>query len=98
MLLLRHFWVMFIVVTSLNGAVWWHRAKPVIAAHPERRESYRRLIRGFLFWGNLPWVVMGLGILVGGVPTVFHYFNPRNGPFVIAWYCTVVLIWVLTFV
>jgi hypothetical protein len=82
-LLFRYFWLVFIVVTCANAAMWWRRAQAVIAQHPERRESYRRLVLGFVVWGNLPWVVMGLGIVIGGVPTVFHYFNPRNGPFVV---------------
>ena len=37
---------------------------------------------------------MGVGIVFGGVPTIFHYFNPRNGPIVVAWYVTVVTLWV----
>jgi hypothetical protein len=50
-----------------------------------------------MIYGNLPWVVMGAGILFGGVPSTMHYFNPRNGPFVIAFYVTVVLLWIATF-
>jgi len=37
---------------------------------------------------------MGFGIVVGGVPSVFHYFNPRNGPMAIAWYVVVVALWI----
>ena len=59
-------------------------------------EGYRSLIRGWLLYGNLPWVVMGVGIVYGDVPSDFHYFDPRNGPFVVAWYVTVVVLWVLT--
>jgi len=36
-----------------------------------------------------PLIVMGLGILFGGGPTVWHYFNPWNGPVVLMWYGTV---------
>jgi hypothetical protein len=89
-LIFRHAWLLFIGVTCANGAIWWTRAKKEIAAHPELTETYRELVRGWLIYGNLPWVVMGAGILAGGVPSVFQYFNPRNGPFVIAWYVTVV--------
>ena len=97
-LLSRHAWFLFVVVTCVNAVVWWHRGQPIIAKHPERRERYLRLVRGFLFWGNLPWLVMGLGIVVGSVPSTFHYFNPRNGPFVIAWFVTVIGLWILTFI
>jgi hypothetical protein len=92
----QHAWVLFIVVTCANGAIWWSRGKKEMAEHPELEEGYRSLIRGWLLYGNLPWVVMGVGIVFGGVPSVFHYFDPRNGPYVIAWYVTVVALWIVT--
>ncbi len=49
-----------------------------------------------MIWGNLPWVFMGLGCEVGGVPTVFYYFRPRDGnPFVIAFFASPAVIWAL---
>ena len=39
---------------------------------------------------------MGVGVLVGGVPSVFHFMNPRSGdPYVSAWLGSVVLLWIL---
>lgn len=32
--------------------------------------------------------------MFGGVPTIFHYFQPDGGPWVYAWYATVVLLWI----
>ena len=87
-------WLLFIVVTCANAATWWNRGKTQIKEHPELEGSYRTLVRGLLIYGNLPWLVMGAGIVTGRVPTVFHYFNPRNGPFVIAFYVTTVGLWV----
>jgi hypothetical protein len=91
----RHTWILFILVTCANGAVWWSRARQHVARQPELAEGYRSLIGGWLVYGNIPWVVMGTGILFGGVPTVFHYFDPRNGPFVIAFYVTCGVLWML---
>ena len=93
----RHAWALFIAVTCLNGAMWWRRGGPWMARNPALREQYRRLIRGWLIWGNLPWLVMGVGILSGAVPSTVHYFNPRNGAFVILFYGTVIAIWILKF-
>jgi hypothetical protein len=92
----RHTWVLFIGVMCANAAVWWSRARREISRQPELEEGYRSLIRGWLIFGNIPWVVMGTGIVFGGVPTVFHYFDPRNGPFVIAFYVSIVVLWILT--
>lgn len=97
LLLFRYVWIVFVIVTCVNGAIWWYRARPRIARDPGLEEGYRQLIQWWVICGNLPWLVMGAGILFGGVPTVFHYFNPRNGPFVIAFYVTTVILWVASF-
>jgi Na+/proline symporter len=41
---------------------------------------------------------MGAGALFGGVPSVVHFFNPRNGPWVMAWFVTTAVLYVLAFV
>jgi hypothetical protein len=92
----QYFWLIAIVVTCVNGAIWWRRAQPKIAERPELEQGYRRLIRGWLIYGNIPWIVMGIGILYGGVSGVFMYFSAANGPYVIAWYVSVVVLWILT--
>jgi len=89
-----HAWLLFVVVTSLNAVVWRWRARKPIAANPSLAPGYTKLIRGWLVFGNLPWLVMGLGMLFGGVPTIWHYLNPRNGPVVLTWYATVVALWI----
>jgi len=96
-LLFRHAWVLFVCITCVNAAVWWYRGRGMVARNPDLEPGYRRLIRGWVIYGNLPWLVMGAGILWGGVPTVVHYFNPRNGPFVVAFYVTVVTLWIAAF-
>jgi hypothetical protein len=91
--LFKHAWLLFILATFANGVVWWVRSRPHRLADPSLAEGYRSLIRGFVIWANLPWLVMGTGIAIGGVPSVFHYFRPREGgPFVHAWYASLVFV------
>jgi hypothetical protein len=92
----RHTGFVFIAFTCLNGAVWWWRAQPYIARNPRLKEGYRRLILGWLVWGNVPWLVMAAGDLFGNIRSVFYFFNPRNGPFAVAFFCSVVAMWALT--
>ncbi len=92
----KYFWLIAILVTSINCMMFRIRAKKHIAAKPELKDGYATLLRGYLFWMNLPWVVMGIGCTVGRVPSVWYYFRPRDGnPYVLAWFASIVLLWVL---
>jgi hypothetical protein len=89
-------WAAFILVTFLNAATFALRGRRQIQVHPELRDGYSSIIRGFVTWGNLPWVVMGIGCVYGGVPSVFSFFRPRDGdPYVLAFFCSVFLVWAL---
>ena len=92
----QHFWIVAIVVTCANAAYYKHRSKYYIEANPDLAEGYSKLIKGYLFWFNIPWVVMVIGCTIGGIPSVFQYFNPQDGdPYVLAWFGSVFLIWML---
>jgi hypothetical protein len=93
-LISRHAWLFLVGVTCANGVVWWRRGQKEAVAHPELAEGYKRLVRGWLLFANVPWLVMGAGIVFGGVPSIWHYFNPRGGPFVVAFYAAVVALWI----
>ena len=69
------------------------RSRRHVAEDPSLAAGYRKLLCGVLIWGNVPWIIMGLGCLVGGVPSVFHYARPRDGnPFVWAFFASGLLI------
>jgi hypothetical protein len=92
----KWFWLVCIGVTFLNGAVFKFRARKQIKQNPSLEEGYNRIIKGFLTWGNIPWIVMGIGCTFGGVPTVWHYFNPKAGnPYVLAFFASAVLVWIM---
>jgi hypothetical protein len=92
----KWFWAISILATFANVVGFRARVRPLLEANPELEEGFRSMMRAFLTWGNLPWVVMGIGCLWGGVPSVFHFFRPVDGnPYVLAFYASVVLVWVL---
>ena len=37
------------------------------------------LRRWFVVISDLPWIVMGWGIMVGGVPNIWYFLQPRSG-------------------
>jgi hypothetical protein len=88
----RNAWILLLGITFVNAVNIWAQCKKEIALRPELEDGYRRLLRGFVICQSVPWIVMGAGSVFGGVPGFFHYFNPRNGPFVVAFYVTTALI------
>src|SRR5664280_82507 len=91
-----HLWLFFEFAICAN-AIWFRvRAREHTKEHPELAEGYAALIRGWLLWGSLPWLVMAAGLEFGRVPSIWHYFRPRDdNPYVLAWYVCVVLLWIL---
>ncbi len=91
--LLNHFWLLGVLTNVANAAIWWLRGKKERERDPSLTDSYRSLCLGLLVFGSVPWIVMGAGIVFGGVPSVFHYLNPKtSNPFIGAFFlCWVVL-------
>jgi len=95
-LMTQHFWIPAFITVCINGFILKVRSRSYIKASPELAEGYSTLLRGLLFWGNIPWIVMGFGSTVGDVRSVWDYFRPQDGnPYVIAWFVSVILLWIL---
>lgn len=92
----KHVWFIAIIGTFINWLMFWNRAQKHIKEKPQLAKGYATLLRGYLFWMNIPWVVMGVGCTVGGIPSVWHYFRPQDGnPYVLAWFASLFFIWIL---
>ncbi len=86
----KYFWLLGIAVTGINALAIELSCRRHIRQHPELRLAYSRVMCGMLVWWNLPWVVMGIGIMLGRVPTLWHYFfEIRGNVFVLAWWVSV---------
>lgn len=91
----KYFWLVAIIVTVIHWFMFRKRAQKYIDQNPQLAEGYAALFRGYLFWMNIPWGVMGVGCTVGGIPAVWHYLRPRDGnPYVLAWFVSVFFLWV----
>ncbi len=90
------FWVIAIGVNCMNAYLLHSRAQKEIARNPELAEGYAQLLKGYLVFLNIPWLIMGLGVIVGGTRRVFDYFDPRSGnPYVLAFHVTIIVLWAL---
>jgi hypothetical protein len=37
----KYFWIIVILVTSVNGLIWWFKSKRYIAENPELKEGIK---------------------------------------------------------
>lgn len=84
----KYVWLIFLVwAISSTFSV-----RSELKAFPENRPSLsvgdRLFFAGyFLFWG-LPWIVMGVGILIGGAPGMITYLKCGRNVYVISFVAT----------
>jgi hypothetical protein len=83
-LISEYFWLIALGITVFN----YRKARGVIATSisNDQASEGETYLRRFALSASLPWIVMGLGQVLGFTPTVCYYFRPQDGnPFVIAW-------------
>ena len=86
------FWALCILFCLFNYRRASGEARVRFAGDPMRAAAAERLLRLFATFNTLPWLVMGAGMLLGGVPGVWTYFRPQDGnPFVLAWLAAIFL-------
>src|SRR5262252_1879017 len=92
----KMFWIVAIAITCLNAYSLRSRGQKEVDRNPELAEGYARLFKGYLILINLPWLVMGLGILVGSTRDVFDYLDPRAGNvYVMLFHITTIVLYAL---
>lgn len=94
--LFNHFWIVIIIVTLINGLDWKSKSKKYIIENPERKESYNKLIKGWLIYANIPWVIMGFGMLTGITNDMRDFFNPSQmNLIVLVFFFSIIFLWLL---
>jgi hypothetical protein len=92
-LLLRYAWLIMLLGVGLSTIRLWLQARSLIAKNPDLQTGYNQLYKGFMISMGLPWLVMGIGTVLGGVPSFIEFFQPRNGnPFVLLFWLTITLL------
>ncbi len=94
--ILEHFWIAFIIATFINGLILKQRSKKYIKENENLTEGYKKYFKGFIFFGNLPWIIMGIGDISGMTNNTFDFFYPRDmNPIVLIFHATVIFLWIL---
>ncbi|MDF3078009.1 MAG: hypothetical protein K0S09_1898 [Sphingobacteriaceae bacterium] len=92
----KHAWIILTVMTIYNGIAFKKRSKQYIAANNDLERGYDKLVKGWLIYGNLPWVVMAIGDLTGITNSIEDYTNPKSlNPMVLVFHFSIILLWLL---
>jgi len=96
-IIFKHTWIMFIAMTIANGLIFKYNSKKYILEKPELEAGYNTFIKGWLFYGNIPWVIMMIGNLSGMTNNSFDYFMPRQmNPMVLLFHAAIIILWGLS--
>lgn len=94
-ILFKQTWVLFIAVTCINAYILKARSKSYIADDPELESGYKKLFKGVLLYGNIPWIIMGIGNLSTLTSSTFDYFAPRQmNPMVLLFHFAIIMLWI----
>ena len=88
----RYFWLLCLGITGYQYVVGMRSLSSKDPTDPRTSDEAIALRRSFAVSSLVPWIVMGVGIVVGGVPNIWYYFRPQDrNPFVLAWFVIVFL-------
>src|SRR5450432_3732974 len=88
-----YFWI-FLLGVSIKFVWPSKEARNRTRLEPDFAYADRMLRIKVYGWMSLPWLMMGVGQLFGGIPSVWHYFRPQDGnPWVLAFFAAVVVVW-----
>jgi hypothetical protein len=75
------------------------RLNHLVRNRPEAAAGYQRLFIGLIIFGSIPWLVMCVGMEVGGVSDVESYLRPpHQNLYIAAWYGIVIATWIFVLV
>ena len=96
-IIFKQTWIIFIAVTTANGMILKYRSAKYIAQNPELKKGYDKYFKGWMIYGNIPWVIMMIGNLSGITNNTFEYFNPKAmNPMVLIFHFSIIVLWILS--
>lgn len=91
-----NFWILLIAGTFIACFEMKTRTKKYINQNPELENGYNSYFKGWLFYGNIPWIIMGIGNLTGKTNSTFDFFDPKSmNPIVILFFVSVFVLYAL---
>lgn len=98
-IIFNYFWVFLIVFGIINGLSWKRNLLKERTLSDEEEFEFDSLIKGFIIWGTLPWIIMGITSFVFGVSDFrFLVFPNEVSKAYLVFYVTVILLNGYTFI
>lgn len=95
----KWFGVFGLACTLVNAVIIKHRSRKLVEQNLDLEEVYKKLFRGYLIFFSLPWLILTVGVVTGGLPYMWYIFRPRGGnPYVLLFHFTVIVMWILSFI
>lgn len=94
----NYFWLVLIAANCINTLLFSITARPRLREKPELYNGYRRIIFGTVVFFNIPFVIMGIGLLTGNVSGMDHYSRLEfNNLFVTIFHVSIIVLILLGF-
>jgi hypothetical protein len=88
----RYFWLLCLALSAYQYVAGVRSLASRDPTDPRASAEAIALRRRFVILSDLPWVVMGWGILAGGVPNVYFFRPQDRNPYVLAWFASIFVI------
>jgi hypothetical protein len=89
----RYFWAIAIGISLINYVIGRRRIVAANGLNEIQQSETLGLFGRLYLLSDVPWLVMGWGVLFGGVPSVFSFFLPQDhNPYVTYWYGSLLLL------
>jgi hypothetical protein len=89
----RYFWLLCLGISAYQYVVGIRALRSRDPDDPRASAEAIVLRRWFIILSDLPWVVMGWGVLVGRVPNIWYFFRPQDrNPYVVGWFATLFIL------
>jgi hypothetical protein len=93
-LFFKHFWLLLVLIHTINGIVLKFSVRKYIRTDSRLKKGYRDYLKGWFIIGNLPWLVIGVGVLTGLINNTFDGIDfTLNNVVSVVFLVTITAIW-----
>ena len=91
----KYVWIACILATIVKLNSIRMTSKIYVKQNPSLQDGYNKIFKSILFYGNIPWVIMGMGNLLGLTSGMLDYLFPKEmNPIVLIFHSSIIILWI----